>query len=50
LAQEHLDDCIAIHWATFTGAAVRLAGILSEVPIACDPLSSVGARLRDLRV
>jgi hypothetical protein len=50
LAHEHVDDCIAIHWATLTGAAVRFAGILSEVPMGCDQLSRVAAWLRDLRV
>jgi hypothetical protein len=49
-AHEHLDDCIAIHWAILTGAAVRFAGILSEMPVGYEQLSSVGARLRDLRV
>jgi hypothetical protein len=42
-AQEHLDNCIAFHWAILTGAAVRFAGILSEVPMGCDLLSSARA-------
>jgi hypothetical protein len=49
LAHERLDDCIAIHWAILTGAAVRLARILSEVPMGYEQLSSVYARLRDVR-
>ena len=32
-AHERLDDCIAFHWAILTGAAVRFASILSEMPM-----------------